>query len=61
MGPLAVEQWGRRLLYIELFVVLIVISGQWHRLGTYLFLVSAFCFILPYLFFMKDKKRPDET
>ena len=60
MGPKTVIQWGRRLLYVILFISLLVAYGNWDKPTTYTFLGSVLCIIMPLLFFLQDDKWEDE-
>ena len=55
MGPLTVIKWGRRLIYLVIFISLIVVYGNWHNPRTYTFLGSILCLLIPLLFLLKDE------
>ena len=61
MGPEIVIRWGRRLLYVILFISLLVAYGNWDSPRTYTFLGSVLCIIMPLLFFLQDDKWEEEV
>lgn len=56
MGPMMAIRWGRRLVYVLLFIALVVIFGNLDDPRTYLFLGSLFLLTLPILFALRDDK-----
>jgi len=60
MGPQTVIQWGRRLLYVMLFISFVMVYGSWDKPWTYTFLGSILCLIIPLLFFLQDDKWEEE-
>jgi len=48
-------KWGVRLLYLQIFLSVLVVSGQWWNITTYTFLGSVLCLTLSALFFLKDE------
>ena len=60
--PEKILKWGTRLLYVQLFIVLLVVYGQMFNLKTYTFLGAVFCLAIPALFIMKfEEENTDST
>jgi len=55
MGPEIAIRWGRRVLYVVLFISLVIVYGNFTNPLSYTFLGSILCLILPVLFFLKDE------
>ena len=60
MGPDDVIKWGRRVLYVVLFISLLVVYGSFDNPITYTFLGSIVCLIIPVLFLLKDENWEEE-
>ncbi|MHC4737069.1 MAG: hypothetical protein ACYTDW_21865 [Planctomycetota bacterium] len=60
MGPKTVITWGRRSLYVVLFISFLIVYGNFHNPITFTFLGSMLCLIIPILFFLKDENWPEE-
>jgi hypothetical protein len=60
MGPEEIIKWGRRLIYVLLFIALFVVYGSFHLPYTYTFLGSIVCLIIPVLFCLKDENWTEE-
>ena len=54
--PLDLLKWGKRLLWLELFIALIVVMGYWTQIITLVFLGAILACILPQLF-IEDKEE----
>ena len=52
--PIEVLRWGRRSLYVLLFISCMVVMGRWHLPISIAFLGSVFALILPVLFSLTD-------
>lgn len=52
---ITVIRWGRRSLYVLLFLSCMVVMGRWTLPITYTFLGSVFSLILPVLFSLTDE------
>lgn len=52
-------KWGRRLLYLLLFISFFVVYGSLGDPITYTFLGSMICLVIPVLFFLKDDSSMD--
>jgi len=60
MGPQEIIKWGRRTLYLVLFISLMMVYGSLDKPITYTFLGSIICLILPVLFLLKDENWTEE-
>lgn len=60
MGPMTAIRWGRRLIYLVLFISFLVIYGHWDNPLTYTFLGSIVCLLIPLLFMLRDENWQEE-
>ena len=51
-----VLKWSERLLYIQLFISLLVLSGNWNNPQTFAYIGSVVCLVFSALFFIKDEE-----
>jgi hypothetical protein len=58
---MALIKWGRRTLYVVLFIAFLIVYGRWDVPFTYTFLGSVLCLVIPLLFFLKDENWEDEN
>lgn len=56
MGPMTVIRWGRRLVYVLIFVAFVVAFGETDEPRTILFLVSLLSLTIIALFVLRDDK-----
>ena len=60
MGPQTVIRWGRRLIYVVLFISFLIVYGNFHNPITFTFLGSIVCLIIPVLFLLKDENWTED-
>lgn len=60
MGPQTVIKWGRRTLYLVLFISFLVVFGNFDKPYTYTFLGSIIALIIPLLFSLRDEDLEEE-
>jgi hypothetical protein len=60
MGPEEVIKWGRRLIYVVLFIALVIVYGSFHLPYTYTFLGAVLCLVFTLLFFLKEENWTEE-
>lgn len=60
-GPELALKWGRRTLYLVLFISLFIVYGSLNEPITFTFLGSVLCLIIPLLFFLKDENWQEEA
>jgi hypothetical protein len=59
LGPQTVIRWGRRLLYVMLFISLVMVYGNWDNPQTIPFLGATLSLIITFLFFLQDENWED--
>ena len=60
MGPELAIKWGRRLVYVVLFITFLIAYGSFHHAFTYTFIGSILCLMFTLLFFLKDENWEED-
>jgi hypothetical protein len=60
MGPEIAIKWGRRLVYVMLFISFLIVYGNFTNPITFTFLGSILCLLITGLFLLKDENWTEE-
>ena len=55
--PEIILKWGTRLLYIQVFIALLVLQGNWNNPQTFPYIGSVLCLVFSALFFIKEDEE----